>query len=72
MCLIDEWKAVLRKAWSIKLTLIAAALSAIEFALQYAAPEHSNGKFAALAGSVSLAAAISRIVAQPKMHKDAE
>ena len=67
--LVDGWARVLRRAWSVRLALISAALSGVEFALPYFAPEKSSGKFAALAGIVSVSAAVARIVAQPKVWK---
>lgn len=67
MKLVDNWRRVVSKAWSIKLALVSAALSATEFALPYVAPAVSSGKFAAVAGAVSLAAALARIVSQPKL-----
>ena len=72
MLLIDDARKVFRKAWSVRLALLSAALSAAEFALQYLAPAQSSGRFAALAGVVSLAAALARIVAQPKLTKEGD
>lgn len=69
MKLVDDWKRILRKAWSVRLALLSAVLSAGEFAMQYLAPEHASGAFALTAGVVSLSAAIARLVAQPKLWK---
>jgi hypothetical protein len=70
--LVAEWRRLLRRAWSIRLALASAALSAAEFALQYlpqaAVDLIGPGRFAALAFVVSVAAAVARIVAQPRMH----
>ena len=33
--LIEDWRKVLRKAWSVRLSLLAAALGAIEVALPF-------------------------------------
>lgn len=69
MKLVPEWKRILFKAWSVRLAMISAVLSAAEFALPYIAPAASSRRFAALAAVVSLAAAVGRIVAQPKLWK---
>lgn len=65
---LHDWKRVARKAWSFKFALLSAALSAIEFALPYFAPEQPSRRFAAAAAALALAAAIARLVAQPRMH----
>lgn len=66
MRLIDDWRAVLRRAWSIRLALLAALLSGLEVLLPFldgviAIP---HGVFAALAGLTSAAAFYARLVAQ--------
>ena len=72
MKLIDNARKVILKAWSIRLALISALLSATEVALTYVAPERPSGLFALGAFVVAIAAAISRIIAQPSMHSDNE
>lgn len=66
MRLLGNWLALLRRAWSIRLAVIAALLSAAEFALPFIAPDRASGWFAGAALLVSLAAAAARIVAQPR------
>lgn len=72
MILVPQWRAVVRQAWSVRLALLSAALSAAEFALQYLPPWImiwiGPGRFAALAFTVSMAAALARIVAQPSLR----
>lgn len=70
MKFIDDWKSKAHRLWSVRLALLSAALSAAEFAIPYFAPDISSGRFAAVAFAVSIAAAISRIVAQPALHSD--
>lgn len=70
MKIVDEWKHLAAHAWSVRLALISAALSAVETALPYVAPEHRSGAFAAASGIVALAAAVARLVAQPKMRAE--
>lgn len=69
MKLLSDWKLIVRKAWSVRLALLSAVLSALEFVMQYLAPDHASGAFALTAGVVSLAAAVARLVAQPKVWK---
>ncbi|MGY6251696.1 DUF7940 domain-containing protein [Bosea thiooxidans] len=66
---VHNWREVLRYAWSIKLTLIASALGAIEFVLPifFDSPPFERGLFAALAAFVSLGAAVARVFAQPEL-----
>lgn len=66
--LIDDWQAVARKAWSMKFNLLAALLGAGEVAVQlYQPPGIASGAFAGFATGVSLAAAISRLIAQQEL-----
>lgn len=69
MTLVEDWQNILRKAWSVRLILLSAVLSAIEFALPFVAPSQPSGRFAAGAAVISLAAAVARFVSQPKMHE---
>lgn len=66
--LIADWRVVLRKAWSIRLALLAAALGGLELLLQYIAPQRPDGAFIVLSVIVNVAAALARIVAQPKLE----
>lgn len=66
MRLLDDWQRLARRAWSVRLAILSAGLSAVEFALPFVAPERPSGWFAGAAVLVSLAAAGARIVAQPR------
>jgi hypothetical protein len=68
MQLIDNWKAVAVKAWSMRFIALSVILSALEVALPYVSDLFPRGVFAVLAGVVSMGAAISRLVAQPRLH----
>lgn len=63
---VQNWPRVLRKAWSVRLAILSAGLSAVEFAMPFLAPERPSGWFAGAAVLVSLAAAGARLVAQPR------
>lgn len=67
MILIDDAGKVWHRLWSVRLAVLSAILSACEFAMQYLAPAHANGSFAAAAFFVSLASGVARIVAQPAL-----
>jgi hypothetical protein len=63
--LVPNWRAVLRRAWSIRLLLLAGALSGLEVALALmGAATIPTGTFAALSGVVTMAALIARLLAQ--------
>lgn len=72
MTLVNDWQGILKKAWSMRLILLAGLLSGLEAAM----PAISNffqlldiippGTFAILSVLVSAGAGISRLVAQPK------
>jgi len=69
MNLIPEWKKVGVRLWSIRLALFSAALSAVEVALPLLDASMPRGVFAGLSASVAFAAAVARLVAQPKLHE---
>lgn len=69
MTLIDNWRAVAVKAWSMRLVVLSAILSGAEVALPLFSDAIHRGTFAGLAIVVSLAAAVSRLVAQPKLDQ---
>lgn len=67
MNLIDDWKTVLTKAWSMRLALLSAALSAAEVALPFFTDFVPPRTMAMLAVLTAAGAAIARLVAQPGM-----
>lgn len=67
LSLLPDWALILRRSWTVRLSVISAGLSAAEFALPYVAPAKSSGTFALLALLVSVSAALARVVAQPKL-----
>lgn len=68
MALIPDWRLVLRRAYSVRLALLAAVLGGLELLLQFVAPERPDGAFIALSVAINIAAALARIVAQPKLE----
>lgn len=69
ICLIQDWPCVLRRAWSIRLSLLAAAFTAAEVVVPLFGDMLPRGAFVLLAFSASIGATVSRIVAQPEMHQ---
>lgn len=70
MNLVQDWKRIMRKAWSFRLTVLASGLAGAEMALPYVSDLFPPRLFLALSMAVTIGAAIARIVAQPKMHDD--
>ena len=68
MRLIEDWKRVLRYAWSIRFIVIAALLSGIELVLPMFNDALPRGLFAVLTLVVTVAAAVARLIPQPKMR----
>lgn len=69
--LIDDWRAVLKRAWSFKFSLLAAVFGALEMGAQYVLPvDVPNRLFGAIATGLSLVAAGSRLLAQHEISGD--
>lgn len=71
MRLVDEWRWLVKRAWSVRLLAIAAILSGLEVTIQVMTgfsiqPPMPPGIFAILSGLVTVAALIARFVAQAK------
>lgn len=73
ICLLDDWRRVLRRAWSIRFSLLAAVFTAAEVVVPLFGDVlldlMPRGVFVLLAFSASIGAAIARLVAQPEMHR---
>lgn len=75
MRLVPNWRAVLRRAWSVHLLLLAAVLSGLEAALPLLAPylPIPDRLFAVLTGLTVGAALFARFIAQKGVsHADPE
>lgn len=67
MNLIPDWRRVLRKAWSVRLLVLAAVLSGLEVAVPLFATDIPRGMFAILSFLITCAAFAARLVAQRSM-----
>ena len=68
MRLIEDWRHVLKHAWSIRFVVLAALLSGVEIVLPMFNDALPRGVFAVLTLLVTVAAAVARLVPQPKMR----
>lgn len=69
LCLLDDWRRVARRAWSIRLSIVAAIFTAAEVVVPLFSDVLPRGLFVLLAFSASIGAAIARLVAQPEMRE---
>lgn len=69
LCLLDDWRRVARRAWSIRLSIVAALFTAAEVVVPLFGDVLPRGVFVLLAFSASIGAVIARLVAQPEMHQ---
>lgn len=65
----EDWKNILKKAWSFRLAMLAALLSGLETVLPMFEPSMQTGIFSGLSFLVAVGAGASRIIAQPGMTK---
>ena len=70
MKMLDDWKTILKKAWSIRLMLIAGILSGIEVVLPLFIDTFPRGVFAILSILFTGAAFVARIMAQKVFRND--
>ena len=64
MKLYDNWKTILKKAWSMRLMGLAAVLSGVEVALPFFQDSFPRGVFAGLSFVSVAGAFVARLVAQ--------
>ena len=67
--LLDDWRCVLRQAWSIRFSLLAAVFTAAEVVVPLFGDVLPRRVFVLLAFAASVGATLARIVAQPEMHR---
>lgn len=68
MELVEDWKAILSKAWSVKFNIAATLFGAAEVVVALVQPASiPHGVFAAIAAVISIGANVSRVMAQKEL-----
>ena len=67
MKLLTDWKRILKRAWSIRLLILAGALSGIEVVLPFFSDAIPRGPFAVLSFLAVAGAFVARLVAQKEL-----
>ena len=70
MILLNDWKKILKKAWSVRLVLLSGLLSGVEIILPLYVDAIPRGIFATLSIFTAIGATVARVVAQPKMDSE--
>jgi hypothetical protein len=70
MILARDWRDILKKAWSIRLMILAGLLSGVEVVLPLFVDDLPRGMFAVLSMMTISAAFITRLMAQRNMNDD--
>lgn len=68
MKLLPDWKTILKKAWSIRLNLLAGIFSVAEVVLPLYSDMFPRGTFAVLSAFTVLGSMMSRVIQQRNMH----
>lgn len=69
MNLVQDWKRLVKKAWSIRLAVLSGMLSGAEAILPMFVDEMPRGVFAGLSVLAAVGSMIARVVAQPRMYR---
>lgn len=70
MKLLDDWKAILKKAWSVRLIVLAGVFSGAEVILPMFSDVIPRGVFAGLTMVTAIAAMVARVTVQKKLAGD--
>lgn len=69
MKLLDEWKEIATKAWSVRLAAASVLFSATDVILPMITPDHPSRAFTMLAGACAAGAALVRVIQQNNLKK---
>jgi hypothetical protein len=69
MKLIDNWRQILKHAWSIRMSLLALVFAGLEAGLPVFSDTIPHGPFLLLTMLVTVASGVSRLIDQPKMRQ---
>ncbi len=67
--LLEDWRKIARRAWSIRLSIVAAVFTAAEVVVPLFGDVLPRGAFVLLAFIASIGAAVARLVAQPEVRR---
>lgn len=70
MTLLPDWKRIIKKAWSVRLLVLAGLLSGCEVILPMYSDVIPRGVFAGLTIIVAIGAMVARVVVQKKLTND--
>ena len=70
MHLVSDWKLILKRAWSIRLIIIAGTLTGLEVAIPLFVDAMPRGVFAGFSAVASIAALWARVTAQKNINDD--
>lgn len=66
--LVDDWRAILTKAWSVKFNIASTLFGAAEVAVALVQPVGiPNGVFAGIAALISICSNVARLLAQKEL-----
>ena len=71
MKLVANWKQLLKKAWSVRLIILAGVLSGAEALMMFIAPAAPRW-FAPIIFGVTMSALVARLIAQRSLHEDTD
>lgn len=69
MHLLPDWKRILKRAWSVRFSVLAACFTAAEIVMPVFSDILPRVVFVLLAFAASIGAAVARVIAQPEMHR---
>ena len=67
--LLPDWQNILRRAWSIRFSILATVFTTVEVLVPVFGEALPRGMFVLLALAASIGATVSRLLAQPGMHR---
>jgi hypothetical protein len=67
--LLEDWRKIARRAWSIRLSIVAAVFTAAEVVVPLFGDALPRGVFVLLAFIASIGATVARLVVQPEVHQ---
>ena len=67
--LLEDWRKIARRAWSIRLSIVAAVFTAAEVVVPLFGDVLPRGVFVLLAFIASIGAAVARLVVQPEVRR---